>query len=278
MKKRKIKFHPLKWMGDLVVYVYASILTVPLFFAFITAFKSESERVLNPIGLPESWGFENFMYAITEGNLLVAAKNSIIISVASTLLLMANVVLVSYCMNRIRDTKVGFILYMLLIVKMFIPGVGTVTTLMMRRDLGLYNNLFGEIFIGALAITNGVFLVSGFLRTIPRDLEEAAMLDGASDFQICTKVILPVITPIVVSQATLSFTHKWNSTLGPLLTLRDEKLFTIPMVLYLNFTSETSIQYTKLFAGVLITSIPLIILYIKAQKYFVSAIAGSVKG
>lgn len=277
-RKRKFKIRPLTRIGNTIVYVYAAIVAIPLFFALITAFKSESERVFNPIGLPESWNFDNFMYAIIEGNLLNAAKNSIIISVSSTLLLVANAILVSYCLNRIRDTKIGLFINLLLILRMFIPGVGTVTTLMMRRDLGLYNNLFGEIFIGALPITNTVFLVTGFLRTVPRDLEEAAMIDGASDFQICTKVILPVITPIVVSQATLSFTRKWNSTLGPLLTLRDEKLHTIPMVLYLNFTNETSIQYTKLFAGVLITSIPLIILYIKAQKYFTSAIAGSVKG
>ena len=161
---------------------------------------------------------------------------------------------------------------------MFIPNVGTVTTLLLRRNLGLYNNLFGEIFCGAIGITTGVFIVSGFLRTIPRDLEEAAMLDGANDWQICTKVITPVIMPSLSAMGILHFTTTWNGALGPMLTLRDEKLFTIPMSLLINFTNEYSVEYTTMFAGVLITCIPIVIVFVKAQDQFMSAMAGSVKG
>lgn len=265
-------------MGDLIVYAYGLLLTLPFFFAIVTAFKTEAERVQNPIGLPESFRFDNFVTAWVEGNLLMAAKNSIVIAVGTTALMLANVVLVSFCLNRIRDTKIGLILYITFLCGMFIPKVGSVTSLMMRRDLGLYNNLFGEIFVGAIGITTGVFLVSGFLRTIPRDLEEAAMIDGASDFQICTKVIVPVIKPSLLTVGILGFTGVWNSALGPMLTLRDEKLFTIPMALLLNFSGEISVEYTTLFAGVIMTAIPLVIVYCKCQKYFVSAMAGSVKG
>ncbi len=279
MKKGRMKgIKPMSFIGNLIVLAYAVVLTVPLYFAVITAFKTEQERVVNPIGLPESPSLTNFITAWTEGNLLVAAKNSIIISCCATCLLLLNVILVSYCLNRIRDTKLGVALYMLVLSSMFIPHVGGVTGLMLRRSLGLYNNLLGEIICGAVGITTGVFLVSGFLRTIPHDLEEAAMLDGASDMQICFKVIVPVIRPSLVTVGILSFTGTWNSALGPMLTLRDERLRTIPMALLLNFTKEYSIEYTRLFAGVIITAIPLIIVYCKCQKYFVSALSGSVKG
>ena len=278
MRKNNLKFKPMSVIGNSIVYIYALILTVPLGFALITAFKSEAERVLNPIGLPASLNFENFVRAWKEGNLLLAARNSIFISGGGTILALLNVILVSYCLNRIRETKIGTTLYMLILSTMFIPGVGTVTGLMMRRSLGLYNNLWGEVFCAATGITTGVFLVSGFLRTIPRDLEEAAMLDGATDMQICFHVITPVVRPSLIAVGILEFTNRWNDALGPLLTLRDEKLFTIPMVLYLNFTNETSVEYTALFAGVIMTAIPLIIVYCKCQKYFVTALAGSVKG
>lgn len=278
MKKRKLQFHPLNIAGNLVVYVYAIILIVPLFFAIMTAFKTEQERTMNPIGLPETFKLDNFVTAWVEGNLLMAAKNSIIITCGATALLILNVIIVSYCLNRIRDTKLGVALYMFVLSAMFIPRVGGVTTLMMRRNLGLYNNLLGEIICSGIGITTGVFLVSGFLRTIPRDLEEAAMLDGATDTQICFKVIVPVILPSLVTVGILGFTGTWNNALGAMLTLRDEKLHTIPMALLLNFTNEYSMEYTTLFAGVIMTAIPIIIVYCKCQKYFVSALAGSVKG
>lgn len=278
MKKRRVKFKPFQALGDLIIYAYALLITVPFFFAIVTAFKSEAERVINPIGLPASFNFDNFVTAWVEGNLLVATKNSVIIAVCSTALLLANTVLVSFCLNRIRDTKIGTFLYVVFLAGMFIPGVGTATGLMLRRDLGLYNNLWGEILTGAIGLTTGLFLVSGFLRTIPHELEEAAMIDGASDFQICTKVIVPVITPALVTVGILAFTGKWNNAMGPMLTLRDEKLFTIPMALLLNFSNEVSVKYTTLFAGVILTAIPLVIVYCKCQKYFVSALAGSVKG
>lgn len=274
----KKKFKPLKLATDLMIYAYAVILTLPLFFALITAFKTEPERVLNPIGLPEKFNLSNFVIAWTEGNLVVAAKNSILIAVCSTALMLVNIVLVSYCLNCIRDTKIGAILYILFMCGMFVPNVGTATGLILRRDLGLYNNLSGEILVGATGITTGVFLVSGFLRTIPRDLEEAAKIDGANDFQICTKVIVPVIKPALVSVGILSFRAKWNNALGPMLTLRDKDLHTIPMALLLNFSDETSVRYTTLFAGVIMTAIPLIIVYCMCQKHFESALAGGVKG
>lgn len=278
MKKRKLKFKPLSAIGNLIVYVYALLLVIPLGFALITAFKTEAERIVNPIGLPESFKLDNFLIAWQEGNLLTAAKNSIIINVGAIIILMLNIILVSYCLNCIRDTKIGIFLYLAILAVTFVPQVGHVTGLMLRRSLGLYNNLFGEVLLGGLTISTGVFLVSGFLRTIPRDIEEAAKIDGANDFQVCMHVVVPVIKPVLVSVLILNFTSKWNAVLGPMLVLRDEKLFTIPMALLLNFTTETSVRYPVLFAGVIMTAIPLIIVYCKCQKYFVSAVAGSVKG
>lgn len=277
-KKRKRGCSPLSVIGNLIVYIYALVLTLPLFFAIITAFKTEQERVMNPIGLPESYKLDNFISAWVEGELLSAAINSIIITVGTVVLQLVFVIIVSYALNRIRDTKIGVALYMLVLCGMFIPNVGTVTRLVMRREMGLYNNLWGEIFVGSLGITMGVFLVSGFLRTIPRDLEEAAMLDGASDTQICFKVIVPVIKPSLATIAILAFTSAWNNALGPMLTLRSKELFTIPMALLQNFATEYSVTYTTLFAGVIMTALPVIIFYCMNQKHFVSALAGSVKG
>lgn len=276
--KKQRKIFPLDIVGRLIVYVYTLILTVPFFFVIVTSFKTREERIMNPIGLPESINFDNYITALRDGNLILAAKNSIIITCGSTLLFLFFVILVSYCINRIRNTKIGTAIYMFFLFSMFIPNVSSVTSLMLRRRLGLYNNLIGEIICGSIGITTAIFIVTGFLRTIPRDLEEAATLDGANDRQICAKVIVPLIKPSLGTVGILHFTNIWNSALGPMLTLRNEKLYTIPMALLINFSREFSVEYTTMFAGALITCIPVIIIYVKGQKYFVSAMAGAVKG
>lgn len=278
MKKKRLKIQPLHLAGRVVIYLYALLLTVPFFFVIVTALKTTEERILNPVGMPQNPTLQNFVTAWTDGGLLTAAKNSIIITGGSTILFMLNVILVSYCLNKIRDKKIGVFLYMTFLAALFIPNVGTVTGLVLRRNLGLYNNLFGEIFCSSIGITTAVFIVSGFLRTIPKELEEAAMLDGANDRQTCMRVIVPVIKPALVSMGIIHVTGTWNSALGPMLTLRDKELFTIPMALLVNFTSEYSVEYTTMFAGVIMTAIPIVIVYVKFQNAFISAMAGSVKG
>lgn len=274
----KIALHPLNLAGKSIVYLYALILIVPLSFAIITAFKTGTERVLDPLGLPAILRFDNFITAWEKGNLLNAIKNSVIISFTTVALQIASIIFVTFHLDAIRDTKVGNGIYMVIISSMVIPSVSGVTSLMMRREMGLYNNLIGEILCGATGIAFGIFVASGFLRTIPRELQEAAMIDGATDFQIMTRVITPVIKPALVSVGILNFTGSWNNTTGVLITLRDKDLYTIPMTLLLNFTQQVSVQYEIVFAGVIMTSIPLIVAYCYCQKFFVTALAGSVKG
>ncbi len=278
MKKTKKSIHPLNFAGKSIVYLYTIILIVPLTFAILTAFKTGTERVMDPLGLPAELRFDNFITAWEKGDLINAIKNSVIIAFSTLALQLASIIFVTFHLDAIRDTKIGNAIYMVIISSMVIPSVSGVTSLMMRREMGLYNNLIGEILCGATGIAFGVFVASGFLRTIPRELQEAAMIDGASDFQIMTRVITPVIKPALVSVGILNFTGIWNNTTGVMITLRDKDLYTIPMALLLNFTQQVSVQYEIVFAGVIMTSIPLIIAYCYCQKFFVTALAGSVKG
>lgn len=277
-KKKRISINPLNLSGKLIVWIYALIVTVPLGFAVITAFKTEHERVINPLGLPEKLQWGNFVEAWKVGNFLRAGWNSIIIATGMTVLGLFFTIVVAYSLDRIRSTKIGTFLYFVVLCAMFIPGVGTATGLMLRRSLGLYNNYWGEIFVGSLNITMGVFLISGTLRTMPGELHEAASIDGASDTRICFQIITPVIKPVLVTIAILLFRGSWNNCLGPMLTLRDEKLYTLPMTLYLNFTDGQATIYTTMFAGVLITSIPVIIIFLLCQDQFMNSLTGGVKG
>lgn len=276
--KLRAALHPLNITGKIFVYAYALILIIPLAFAILTAFKTQAEVTLNPIGLPESFNFDNFVTAWEMGDLLNASKNSIIITCTTMVLQMAGIIFATFHLDCIRDTKVGTFLYMLLISSMFIPNVCGVTSLMLRRNLGLYNNLIGEIICGSTLNAFGVFIVSGFVRTLPRELREAAKIDGASDFYYVTRIMCPLVKPALLTVGIFNFTSMWNNALGAMLTLRDRELWTIPMALILNFTEQYSVRHEVMFAGVILTSIPLVIAYCLCQKHFVSALTGSVKG
>lgn len=278
MNKKRISINPLNLIGKLLVLIYALLLTVPLAFVIITSLKTETERAIDPLGLPDKLQWGNFVEAWKVGNFMQAGWNSIVIAAGSTLLGILFMIIVAYSLDRIRSTKIGTVLYFIVLSSMFIPSVGTATGLMLRRSLGLYNNLWGEIFVSSLNITMGVFLISGTLRTMPGELYEAAKIDGASDTRICFQIITPVIKPVLASLIILQFRGSWNNCLGPLLTLRDERLHTLPMNLFLNFSNGYATIYTTMFAGVLITTIPVVLIFIKSQDQFMNALAGGVKG
>ncbi len=278
-KRHMGKFTLLNASGKLIVYLYALILIVPMSFAVMTAFKTGTERVMNPIGLPKSFlNFSNFAKAWTDGGLVTATKNSIIISVSCLVLNLIQIVFVTFHLDEIRDTRIGKFIYMVILASIFIPGVSSVTSLMLRRRLGMYNNLWGEIVANSTLNAVGVFIVGGFIRTVPRELREAAEIDGASDFYYMTHVLVHVVRPAIVTIGIQIFQGLWNNCLGMMLTLRSKKLWTIPIALTMNFTTQYSVQYEVMFAGIIMTSIPLVVAYCKCQKYFVSALTGSIKG
>lgn len=276
MKKRH-HFSISTVLGRAIVYLYALIVLIPLYFIIVTSLKTGSEITLNPLGFPEIAQFQNFIEAFKQGGLLRASWNSIYTSVLGVALQLLFVTVCSFCCHKLRNYKLGTILYTIILAGMFIPKAGFVTQITLYRDLGIYNTHWTIILGTAVSITFGVFIVAGFLRTIPYGLEEAAELDGCNDFQLLFHIMVPIIKPALVTVAIFSFCTVWNSLTGPLLFIRDKELYTIPMAL-LTFNSTHSTQYELLFAGILITGLPLVIVYSFCQKYFVQALAGSVKG
>ncbi len=265
-------------LGKAVVYLYAIVVALPLYFVIITAFKTETEITVAPLSLPEVWQWGNISEAFTKGNLLRACWNSVYTSLAGVVLLMLNVVIVSYCCHRLRNYKIGTILYTLILMGLFIPKVGYVSQILLYRDLGIYNSPLALILGAAVGnIPFGVFIVAGFLRTIPRELEEAAELDGCNDFQLIFHVMMPIIKPALVTVGIFSFCSVWNSCTTPMLFIRNKDYYTIPMAL-LTFNSTYDTSYSLLFAAILATGLPLVIAYLFCQKYFTQALAGGVKG
>lgn len=265
-------------LGRLLVYLYAVVVLVPLYFVIITAFKTGTEITLHPLALPECIMWSNVRDAFVQGSLLQAMGNSILTAVTGVLMLMLNAVVLSFCIHRLRNRKLGTLLYVIILMGLFIPKVGFVSQIMLYRQLHIYDTPWSIILGAAVGnIPFSVFIIAGFLRTVPHELEEAAELDGCNDFQLLFRIMVPIIKPALVTIGIFSFTGTWNSVTGPLLFIRSKELFTIPMAL-LTFNSTYSTQYELLFAGILVTGLPLVIAYLFCQKYFAQALTGSVKG
>lgn len=264
--------------AKLIVYAYAIILIIPMFFVVITSFKTAADVTMNPLGLPTEWVFGNYKEAFVRAGMLRASFNSLVVSVGVVFGNLANIAFVTFCITRMLHKKLGKIVYAAVIGTMLLPGGGLVSFILMMMRLGLYNKLIGLILPGILGgLAFNVLILTNFIKGMPKDIEDAAMIDGCGDFQYFFWVLLPLIKPALTALGILSFVGTWNNLFSPLVILRDPKLHTLPLVL-MKFRGSYSTEYHLMFAAILMAAIPLVIIYLKFQHNFTEALAGSVKG
>jgi len=264
--------------GRLLVYLYALFLLVPMYFIVITSLKPGPEVSSNPIGLPSRFAFENYKNAFIESEMLRLSVNSIIITVTAVAWALLNAIILSYGIYKLYNKKIGTLIYGIIIVSMFIPNAGLVAMIQLYMKLGIYNTLWGPILSGAFGgIAFNVFILLGFVRSLPRDLEDAAIIDGCNDFQHLFYIIVPLTKTALTTLAIFAFVSNWNNLMTPLVLLKNKELYTIPLGIF-NFRGTYSVQYHLIFAVIIIATTPLIILYLKFQDNFVEALAGSIKG
>lgn len=264
--------------GKTLTIIYAFTILIPLYLMITTSLKSTDELYSNSLGLPQILKWENFAIAIKDGNIMTYAFNSMFVTTISVILIVIFQTLCAYGIYRIQDRLIGKIIYTVCIAGMIIPAVGYASIILLYRQMMLYNTLTALI-VASLAgsLPFAVLILVGFLKTVPKELIEAAKIDGCSDFGILPKIIVPVITPAITTVGMLNMISVWNAVFMPLLLLSDKDKFTIPLGL-LSFKGYYATQYNYMFAGVIMTAIPMLILYFVAQKKFVASLAGSVKG
>lgn len=274
MSKKALSQLP-KWT---LIALSLAFIAVPLYLIVISSLKESKDVLTYPLALPTTVRFSNFSEAISQGKLLPALKNSILVSVCATFLQFLYALLVSYSLNKMRGTRLGFVLYLVVIVSMFIPGTGWVAMISLYKKLGLYNNLWGIILnIGTASLGFNVFILYGFMRTIPQEMEEAAILDGCTDQQYVTRVLIHLVKPALYSICIFAFSASWNNLMTPLLLLRDRGKYTVSLAIRI-MGGDYSSSIALVFAAILMSALPILLIYLFCQKYFVEALSGSVKG
>ncbi|WP_235287698.1 carbohydrate ABC transporter permease [Paenibacillus tarimensis] len=229
------------------------------------------------LDLPDKWMVSNYLRVFEEGGLGRAFLNGLLITGVSSVL---NIILsssASFILVR-RETKLTNTLYLYFFMGLIAP-MSTITTIRVVQWMGFYGSITSVIFIyAALNTAFSVFLYSGFIKSIPKALDEVAFIEGASMFDVFFRIVTPLILPVNATVAIMVFMAVWNDITIPLYFLTDSSDWTMPLSVY-NFYGKYSRDWNLIFANLVLTSLPVLILYIFAQKYIVSGLtAGAVKG
>lgn len=251
----------------------------PLYIAIINALKTDGEMAKSMLALPTQIQFSNFINAFTTLDFVKTSTNTFLLSGLSVIGIIIMSSLAGYKIARTTH-PLGKILYLLFVASMLIPFHSIMIPLTSTAiSLGVKGTILGTvmIYIG-LGINMAVFLYYGFVSSIPLDIEEAAIIDGCGSLGVFLYVVFPLLKPITATIAILDALWIWNDFLLPLLMITDAKNYTL--ILSANkFFGKYEADWTNVLAGLLMTSLPLIIFYMFFQKHIVKGItAGAVKG
>lgn len=259
--------------------IFAVMCLYPLVWLFLASFKTNQELYFNTWGLPESWSLTNYINAIVKGGVIRYFGNSVIIVVSSVLVTVILATMVSYAIARMK-WKLSKAVYGIFILGMTVPIYGLIIPLFsIFKTLGLLNTHLAVIIPQiALGFPMAVFIICGFMRSIPGELEEAAIIDGCSVYRCFGSVVLPIARSSIVTVAVVQFINVWNDLLLPRIFLTDSDKMTLPVGLT-NFQAMYSTDYVGMIAAVIITIIPSIIVYILLHRQIMEGmVSGAVKG
>ena len=278
MKKGMKRTRLLKSVGvNLLAWLLSLLLLAPLLLILFNSFKTSTAASEMNLALPASLEWSNYSVVIEKGKLGITFLNSLCYSVSSVLLCTLLSAMASYVLSRNRK-KLHRFLYMFLVLGIAMP-INFVTLMTVMQSVNLMNSRIGIILLyTATQVPFNVFLVHSFISKIPEDIDEAAIIDGASAPGMFVKIILPLLKPVLVTVMVLTFLNTWNEFVMPLYFLDSSDKWPMTLAVY-NFFGMYFKEWNLVCADIVLTSAPVILVYLLGQKYIVSGMtAGAVKG
>jgi len=267
-----------RWSVTLLA-AFVTLLTVaPLLWMVSVSFMAPGEAAqFPPPLLPEAPSLENYRTLFGTFGIGRFLANSLLVSTLATILALLFTIPAGYAFAKLRF-KGRDATFRLLVAALVVPGqIGMLPLFLELKAMGLVNSYAGAL-IPWLAGIFGIFLVRQYCLSIPDEMLEAARIDGASEGQILRRIVLPILTPIIVTLALFVFLGSWNDFMWPLIVLADQDLYTLPVALAA--MSREHVQDNELMmAGAVITTLPVLILFLALQRFYLSGLlTGSVKG
>jgi raffinose/stachyose/melibiose transport system permease protein len=276
MQKRK------KW-NDVIVFAVTLLLAVifffPIFFNLMSAFKSNGEILRDAIAFPKGLYVESFKHLLFKTDFPAAIGNSFILTAGSILFMILLIPMAAYAIER-TNKKWTYMIYVYYLAGMMIPFQAYMIPLFKELKMfGMYGSLSGPILIYiAGSVGFGVLLYTSFLKGIPREIEESAEIDGCTKVGIFWRIVFPLLGPCTASMVVLQGLGIWNDFLMPMLVLPSGKPKTMVVEIFY-YIGEFSSRWDMIFAGTAMSVVPILIVFLLLQKYFVKGVAaGAIKG
>jgi raffinose/stachyose/melibiose transport system permease protein len=271
-----------KWTDIAFRVVLAGLLIIslfPFYWMVMNSLKSQGEIFSNPLGLPGAFRFENYLRAWTKANLPVAFANSLFVAAMTVLIVVVCAAPAAYALSRLRFAGQAFFLTVFVSGLIVAPESVLIPLFNAYSELGLINSPWSIILThAAFGLPLAVFLFWGFFRDLPKELQEAARIDGCSDWSFFTRIVLPLSKPVLGSVIIFTSLASWNEYLFALTFLRDNASKTLPVRLQV-FFGQFATNWPLLFAALVMATFPIILLYLFMQRSFVRGLtAGAVKG
>ena len=263
-----------------VLVVLAIVVLFPFYWMIVTSFKSEDQmRSIVSMFWPKPFAVENYQQLLAKTEFAAWYGNSVFVAVSSTLLATAVGTIGAYALARLKFLGRGFMASATLITYLVPPSILFIPLYKQMQGLGMANSLAGLIAAyPSFTVPFVTWLLMGYFESIPEELEEAAMIDGATRFGAFYRIVLPLSAPGVLAAGLYAFTQAWNEFLYALVFITDGRLRTLPVGLA-SFITGDVYGWGYLMSGAVLTTLPVIAAYIYLQKYMVEGLtAGGVKG
>ena len=274
------KARPNYWLSGVAIAVFSVVFLLPFAFILLTALKSQQDSALLSFSWPTSFHFlQNLqdVLAARDYILIVAFINSTILTVASVTVVVVLSAMCAFVLQR-RKSRWNTLINLVFLSGLVIPPA-VVPTIWVLQKLGLFKTMPGLILVEiAYALAFCVLLFQAFIASIPRELDEAAIIDGAGPVSLFFKVVFPLLKPIIVTIVVVQSVFVWNDFANPLYFLPGDENATVQLTLF-NFQSQYNSSFNLLFMDILLVTIPPLVLFMFFQRQIVSGMtAGAVKG
>lgn len=264
-------------IGNVVAVIISAIVLIPLLVLFVNSFKASAEANRMTLSLPTTWMFQNYAIVVEKGKLVSSFLNGLLYATCSVVIIVIVVSAAAFVISR-NQKGVNRFLYYFIISGIAMP-INNVALMKVMQMFHLVNTRIGIILLyAAINIPLSLFLSYGFISTIPREIDEAAVIDGCTPNQLFIKVIAPLMKPIVSTLFVLDFMAVWNDFTMPLYYLNNSGKWPMTLAVY-NFFGAFENSWNLVAADIMLTLAPVLLIFVSGQKYIVGGVSsGAVKG
>ncbi len=258
--------------ASVLLWMYAGFALIPLLLMLSSSFRSNGDLISDPLGAPWPLSLDSYREAWTAGHFATYFGNSLAVTLGAVVLSTSVATMASYALARGRSRIFRWLESLFLSGLMLPIHLAILPIFYLFDGLGLIDSRLGlALMYGASGVPFSIFVLTTFFRQLPEELEEAATLDGASAWQTFSKIMVPLVRPALATVAVFRFVPIWNDFLFPLVLLRDDAKYTLPVGLT-QFFGENATNFSAVFAGLVITTVPLIVLFLLATKQIVAGL------